>query len=104
MRFHSKGLYFKCVLLYLVMDDAVGAEKRLERYCEDDPNLNNSYEKKFLTNILKVISDGDSEVFGDECMKLNSRMTIDKQLTLILTEIKSKLKKGDVLDEDYNPL
>lgn len=104
MRFHSKGLYFKCVLLYLVMEDTVGATKMLEKYCEDDPNLNNSYEKKFLTNLLKVIEEGDVEKFGDECSKLNSRMTIDKLHTLILTEIKSKLKKGDILDEDYNPL
>ena len=104
MRFHSKGLYFKCVLIYLLLDDVVGAEKMLEKYCEDDPNLNNSYEKKFLANILKVIAEGDIEKFGDECYKLNSRMTMDKQLTMMLTEIKSRLKKGDVLDEDYNPL
>lgn len=104
MRFHAKTLYFKCVLLYLIMEDAVGAEKMFEKYCEDDPNLNNSYEKKFLTNILKVISEGDVEKFGDECFKLNSRMTMDKQLTVMLTEIKSKLKKADVMDDEYNPL
>lgn len=103
MRFSVKTLFFKCVLLYLVMDDVVGAEKVFEDYCSKDPNLNNSYEKKFLTAIFKIVSEGDLEQFGDECVKLNSRMTMDKQLTLILTEIKSKLKRNEAIEEDYNP-
>lgn len=104
MRFHAKALYFKCVLLFLVLEDSVGAEKALEKYIDNDPNLGNSYEKKFLKNIIGILEEGSLEKYGDECYKLNSRMTIDKQLTLILTEIKKQLKKEEVIDEDFDPL
>lgn len=104
MRFHSKGLFFKCVLLQLVIEDSVGVERKLERYSDDDPNFNNSYERKFLVNIGKVISEGDEEAFKDECTKLSNRTTMDKHLTAILVQIKSKLSSPGAIQEDYNPL
>lgn len=88
----------------MALEDDVGAEKALEKYSDNDPNLSNSYEKKFLINIIKILREGDEEQFGDQMYKLNSRMTIDKQLTLILTRIKKQVKNEEAIEEDYNPL
>lgn len=52
MRFHAKKLFFKASLLFLVLEDEVGAERKVEEYCEHDPSLNNSFESKFLKGII----------------------------------------------------
>lgn len=104
MRFHAKNLYFKCTLLFMALEDDVGAERAVEKYSDNDPNLSNSYERKFLINIIKILREGDEEQFGDQMYKLNSRMTIDKQLTLILTRIKKQVKNEETIDGDFDPL
>ena len=104
MRFHASKLFFNCVLIFLILDDDVGAEKMLEKYMEDDPSFNNGYERKFLKNVIDSIREGDEEKFGDECFKLNSRMTLDKHKTMLLTRIKGALKKQEVLEDEFNPL
>ena len=48
MRFQAKKYFFKNILLFLLMEDDVGASVKLEKYQDDDPSLNGSYEQKFL--------------------------------------------------------
>lgn len=57
MRFHAKNIFFKCVLIFLVLEDEVGARKKLDKYRDDDPSLNNSLEAKFLDALLKALSE-----------------------------------------------
>jgi alpha-soluble NSF attachment protein len=104
MRFHASKLFFNCVLVFLVLDDDVGAEKMLEKYKDEDPSFNNGYESKFLANIIKAVRENNEEEFGNECFKLNSRMTLDKDKTYMLTEIKKKLKKQDKMEDEFDPL
>ena len=52
MRFHAKKMFFKCVLAFLLLEDDIGAAKQLEKYSDDDPSLNNSFENKFLKGII----------------------------------------------------
>lgn len=44
MRFQAKKYFFKAILIFLLLEDDVGASKKLEKYLDDDPSLNNSYE------------------------------------------------------------
>ena len=85
--------------------DEIGAEKSLDRYCNLDSSLNNSYDVKFLKNIIKSVKEGNSDNFQDEIFKLSSRMTLDKTKEHMLEFILSKMKgkTGDGLVEDYVP-
>lgn len=104
MRFHASKLFFNCVLVFLILEDDVGAEKMLEKYRDDDPSFSNGYESKFLRNVICAVREGDEEKFGDECFKLNERMSLDKHKTLMLTRVKKLLKKQEVLEDEFNPL
>ena len=55
MRFHAKNIFFKCILIFLVLEDDIGAKKKLEKYKDDDPSLNNSMEAKFLATFIDAI-------------------------------------------------
>ncbi len=104
MRFQAKKYFFKNILIFLLLEDTVGAQKKLEKYNDDDPSLNNSYELKFLQGIIEDYKNGNQEEFGNKCYQLNSRMTIDKPLTLTLAEIKKNINKKDAIHEDeFNP-
>ena len=52
MRFHAKKMFFKATLAFLILEDDIGASKQLEKYLEDDPSFNNSFEGKFLKGII----------------------------------------------------
>lgn len=77
----------------------------MDKYCENDSSLNNSYEAKFLRNIINAIKAGNGETFQDEVFKLSSRMNIDRQKQDMLEVVLARItKKGtNVLEEDYNP-
>ena len=55
MRFHSRKYFFKASLLLLVLNDDIGAEKKVEKYSDDDPNFNSCMEKKFVLKIIEAI-------------------------------------------------
>ena len=71
-----------------------------------DSSLYNSYELKFLKSIITKSKDGDSAGFQEECLKLKSRSTLDKQKERMLAEILDKLKpaKKGIESEEFNPL
>ena len=78
MRFQAKKYFFKNILLFLLMEDDVGASVKLEKYQDDDPSLNGSYEQKFLQGIIEDFKNKNADEFSNKCYQLNSRMTIDK--------------------------
>lgn len=104
MRFQAKKYFFKNILIFLLLEDPVGAEKKLEKYNDEDPSLNNSYELKFLTGVIEDFKNGNQDEFGNKCFQLNSRITLDKPMTATLAEIKKKINKKDLAHEDeFNP-
>lgn len=92
-------------MIFLVLEDPVGAQKKLDKYTDDDPSLNGSYELKFLTGAIEDFKEGKKEEFGNKCFQLNSRMTIDKGLTTMLGEIKKRINSRDnpVHEDEFNP-
>jgi len=44
----ARDLFFRSCLLLLVLDDTVGAENNLEKYCDLDPSLTGTREFKFI--------------------------------------------------------
>lgn len=103
MRFHAQKFFFNCVLLFLLLEDDMGAERKLEKYKDDDASLANSYEAKFLDSIINDFKEKNEESFSNNCYQLNSRKTLDKRLTSILAEIKKKMKSGAIEEQDFDP-
>lgn len=103
-RFQGKKYFFKNILLFLLLEDTVGAEKKLEKYKDDDPSLNKSMEDRFLTSIVASFKGGDETEFGNQCYKLNQTTTMDKAQINLLAEIKKKINKKDTVNtEEFNP-
>ena len=52
------------------------------------------------------VKENDSVGFQEECLKLKSRSSLDKQKETMLAEILDKLKKGkmNIENDDLNPL
>lgn len=67
MRFQAKKFFFKNVLIFLLLDDDVGAQKKLEKYQDDDPSLNGSYELKFLQGIIGDYKSKNVDEFSNRC-------------------------------------
>lgn len=104
MRFHSKALFFKCVLLYLSVGHYIAAEKAIDVYSDNDPNFSSAYEKKFLVNMVRVVKDKDVENFNYEVEILNSKSTVDKLMKDTLDRIKKVINEDNGIPEEYNPL
>ncbi len=104
MRFHAKNIFFKCVLLFLLLDDDIGASTKLEKYQDDDPSLNNCFEARYLKKLIETVKSSDEEEFQKNNKELNARINMDKHLTITLLQIKKKLIGTDNPEEEYNPL
>lgn len=66
LRHSAKELFFKSCLLFLVIDDDVGMDKMIAKACDRDPFFMSSYEKRFLTNVLKAFQNNDIMAYADE--------------------------------------
>ena len=62
----AKELYFKSILLYLVMDDAIGASQAMERYMTNDPAFYQTRQQKFCAGLIKSVKDGNLQLFSEE--------------------------------------
>lgn len=71
-----------------------------------DQSLFNSYELKFLKAAIEKVKENNAEGFQDECLKLKSRCTLDRQKESMLAEILDRIKKGGATIEgdEFNPL
>lgn len=104
MRFHAKDILVKATIIFLVLDDDIGAEKSLDKYVDMDPSLNNSYEAKFLRNIIKACREKNSEEFSDAVAQLMKRTTIENPMKQMLGYVKQSMGKTQALEGDDNPL
>jgi alpha-soluble NSF attachment protein len=104
MRFSAKNLFIKVVVIMFLLEDDVGAEKSLDEYSLLDTSLNNSTEYRFLKKVIICFREGDKEMFEQECVELNKRMTLDKWWISVLSRMKSLIKGSGNVMEDFNPL
>lgn len=115
LRHSAKDIYIKCLLLFLVMDDNVGYERKLEKYTDDDPSLINNMEFKMLKKMYVEYEAKNVEQFTEVAKDWHQRSNLDKWKTSILATIKQKIDKGAKIvnkneedqnqegEEEYNP-
>lgn len=60
----AKELYFKAVLLYLAMDDAIGADQALKKYVNKDPTFLQTRQEKFVRAIIKSVKEQDLGLYS----------------------------------------
>lgn len=104
MRFHAKDLLVKATIIFLVLDDDIGAEKSLDKYSDMDPNLNNSYDAKFLRSLIKACRDTKPEEFSDAVAQMMKRTTIENPVKQMLGYIKQHMTSSKAVAEPDNPL
>lgn len=104
MKFHSKDLFVRATLIFLLLDDDIGAEKQLEKYADSDPALNSSYELKFLKNLIKAYKEKKADEFNEAVAQLIKRTTVDNPMKNMLGFIKKSLTGAKKTLEEESPL
>ncbi|CAK9436343.1 uncharacterized protein LODBEIA_P09010 [Lodderomyces beijingensis] len=93
-----KDYFFKILLCILCTNDTVEAEKRMEKFAEDDPNWTNSRKFKLVEGILESIQNGDVEDFSDKVFEFDKFSKLDKLKTQLLLKIKTSVVDNDDVD------
>ena len=62
----AKDLYFKAVLLYLALDDAIGANQAMQRYLNYDPTFLQTRQQKFAQALITAVKEQDLALFSNE--------------------------------------
>ena len=60
----AKELYFKAILLYLCMDDAIGASQAMQKYLNNDPSFLQTRQQKFADKLIKSVKEQDLQLFS----------------------------------------
>jgi alpha-soluble NSF attachment protein len=87
-----KDLYFKCCLLYLLLDDTVGALNAVVKYGQKHLRFNMSKEQNLIKELIPVVENKETEAFNDICYNFQQTSKMDTWLTTIFTKLKAKME------------
>lgn len=93
-----KDYFFKSLLCVLCTEDVVEAEKRMEKYTQDDPNWPETRECKLIEGLLESINNGDVEDYSDKVFEYDKFSKLDKLKTQLLLKIKTSVVENDEVD------
>lgn len=98
-RWSLKEYFVKNLFCTLAMEDVVEAQKRLERYNDEEPSFAATREYKLVQEILELIQEGDPQRFSDVVYEYDQFSKLDKLKTQMLLRIKTSVveKDGDDL-------
>ena len=86
-----KDYLLKAGICHLLVDDAVGARKALDRYELLDSTFGSTREFKFLSSLSEAISEGDIQKFTDIVAEFDSMTKLDNWKTTMLLRIKESM-------------
>ena len=110
LKMSAKSLMIKAVLASMAYEDVVGAEKKYDKFCFDDPSFQGSREGDVLMTCIQAVKDNDKQTF-DNAIKEYNRVTpfgrVEKAMLAAIvdtfTSLKGGVEKGQELelpDED----
>lgn len=95
LKWSVKDYFFRAILCYLCLGDAITAKRQLDKYQEMDYTFGSQRECKFLAEIIKANEDFDVEAFTQAVVEYDSISKLDQWKTTILLRIKNLIKKEE---------
>ena len=87
----AKDTTLKTLLLYLAIDDDVGASRCMDAYRDQDPNFDGSREHVFVKDLINAISAKNIKLVEQVLYNYNKLTPFNKLLTKVLTKIKERI-------------
>jgi alpha-soluble NSF attachment protein len=95
LRASAKDHVMKALLLYLAIDDKIGAQRCIDKYKDEDPTLEGSRELGLIEGVMKGLEDKDLEGLEGLIYNYNKITPFDKLKTKLLVKIKEQLSKQE---------
>ena len=99
-RFSAKECYFKAGILFLALDDTIGADAAMGKYCMRDPSFETSREHKLIKDLLVALKAEDVGSFENILYGFNKITPLDRWKTKMLLQAKSFVNRD--LEEDFS--
>lgn len=97
-KWNLKEYFLKNLLCVLAMDDLVEANKRMERFAEEEPLWPQTREYKLVRDLVEAIDNGDTQSFSDKVYEYDQFSPLDKLKTQLLLKIKNSVVENDEED------
>eukprot|EP00826_Nyctotherus_ovalis_P059317 TRINITY_DN823_c0_g1_i23.p1 TRINITY_DN823_c0_g1~~TRINITY_DN823_c0_g1_i23.p1 ORF type:complete len:178 (+),score=77.49 TRINITY_DN823_c0_g1_i23:512-1045(+) len=88
----AKDLILKALLLYLAIDDNIGAARSLDKFKDEDPTFEGSRECNLIEGIMKTLEEKNKEDYEELLYNYNKITPFDKLKTKVLVKVKEQFK------------
>jgi len=92
-----KDYFLKAGLCYLAMQDSVGLQRAIERYCALDATFSTTRECRFLLKLGEVVDAGDVEQFTELVVEYDTLTKLDTWKTTLLLRVKKSVSEDMAL-------